>query len=76
MSEADVMKASNTVIAYHNYWWCVHPTKGLMFWGRGRSAQANSNPELAERIRAKMYPWTELKQIPLVLVPINPSDYV
>lgn len=78
MTEADVLKAGGSVDAIRNRWWSVHPEKGLRFWqsmrGRqgkleGASPQCNSNEEIV------LSQGDEVKFIPLVLAPINVSDY-
>jgi hypothetical protein len=83
LPETDVLKARGTVMAYHDYWWMTHPEKGLVFYKhntrdhslRGAHIQANNNKEIAEGLGKRMYPWSVVKQFPLVLVPINPNDY-
>ncbi len=56
-------------------WWVMHPEKGVVYFGKGRSAQCNINEGLTRRLAA-MYPWAEIKYIPSVFRSINPNDYV
>lgn len=81
MPETEVLAARGTVQTIRDHWWSVHPEKGLRFWqptkGRqgkltGASPQCNSNKLITERL---MYQGDEMKLIPLVLAPINVSDY-
>jgi len=65
---------------YINYWWSVHPTKGIILWKpRGHkglgSAQCNTNKALSESLTARLYPWAECKQIPLVALRAEANDY-
>lgn len=82
MSENDVLAANGLVKVIREHWWSVHPDKGLRFFqstrGRqgelvGASPQCNSNREIVERVLR--HECDEIKKIPLVLVPINVSDY-
>ena len=64
-------------------WWIVHPTKGLVYHQhRGYGArisptpQCNRDKSIAERLASGLYPWAEVRQIPVVFHRINVSDYV
>lgn len=71
---------------YVDYFWLVHPEKGLAFWNpkskvtgkRGRrfgSPQCNSSKDIAYMV-AKKTKWPhEVRQIPLVFVPIDIREY-
>lgn len=80
MPEADVMKGGGICMHIKNRYWCVHPTKGLVFYPYSRknarvensSPQCNSNIEVAKRL---CYSWAEVKFIESVLQPIDIQDY-
>lgn len=83
MPESEILNAGGLVDAIRNRWWSVHQEKGLRFFqserrrqGKlvGASPQCNSNREVLERLLR--HECDEIKLIPLVLVPINISDYV
>ena len=62
-----------------DHWWVVCPYRGLtFFWSRGvkglGSPQCNSNEAISRRLGTTI-PGAIIKQIPLVFVPINLSDY-
>jgi hypothetical protein len=83
MPEADVLKANGPVFAYHDYWWSVHPEKGLIFYTTNTKRpdiarshpQCNSNGALTSDLLKRLYPWAVAKHYPLVLVPIKAGDY-
>lgn len=63
-------------------WWVVDPERGLLFYQRNRSGklrsaspQCNRNESIARSIQRRLYPWAEVRQVPLVMLPINVSDY-
>jgi len=67
---------SGKVTAVVNGFWAVHPQKGIVVWGYGpRSVQLypQYNPDLrvAEKLVQSLYPWAEVKKIPLVLLRHN-----
>ncbi len=85
LPEADVLKASGHCGVMRDRWFCVHPERGLIFWQpdtrkrkgslTGASPQCNSNESISQSIQAKLYPWAEVKFIPMVIVPIDVGDY-
>ena len=85
LAESKAVDASGHCDVIRDAWFCVHPEKGLMFWQdnlrrrkgslTGARPQCNRNEALARDLCARMYPWAEVKQIPLVIVPIDVSDY-
>lgn len=84
MPESAVVGANGTCNVMRDKFFCVHPEKGLVFWQLNRrrygqlvgaSPQCNTNKDIVISIRDKMYPWAEIKTFPIVLVPIDVSDY-
>lgn len=49
-----------------NRWWITHPEKGLPVF-RQHSPQCNSSEAIARRI-AEMYPWAEVKFLPVAYI--------
>lgn len=82
MPEDQILAARGSAYAQviRDHFWSVHPEKGLRFWqgtrGRkglvGASPQANSNESIVRRLLCQ---GDQVKQIPLVLAPINIGDY-
>lgn len=76
-----------------DYWWPVHPERGIMLfhydrakeqmdkdrgvvtrkWREDGAIQANRNQDIAERVMLKLYPWAEIRQLPLIFIPRSPS---
>lgn len=84
LPENEAIAARGVTDAIRDAWWCVHPDKGLMFWqplakrkGKvlGAAPQCNANESITRLIMAKTYPWADVKQVPLVLCPIDVRDY-
>lgn len=80
-----VLEATGPVMAIRNVWWSVCPERGLIFYQtnprrkgalRGSSPQYNATRDIAESIQNKLYPWAETRLVPIVLYPIDLSDYV
>ncbi len=69
-----VTATQGLVQALHDRWWSVHPERGVVIYRRF-SPQCNMNEAISRKLTEKMYPWADVRQIPLVLVPINPRDY-
>jgi len=69
MPEDKVTATKGHCFAYHNYWWCICPERGLMFFNK--HPQANMNQQIGVDLMMRLYPWAELKQFPLVLVRDN-----
>ncbi|QWY83787.1 hypothetical protein [Rhizobium phage RHph_X3_15] len=81
LDQAD--KATGLCNVIRDYHCLVHPEKGIVLYqiepkrkGQliGARLQGNKDIRVTEMLH-KHYPWAEIKQIPLVIVPINPSDY-
>ncbi|UXN70929.1 hypothetical protein N8A98_07000 [Devosia neptuniae] len=85
LPETNVMDVKGHCDVIRNRWWVVHPERGLIFWQpetrrrkgqlTGAAPQCNSDETITRRVIAKLYPWAEVKQVPLVLLPISMSDY-
>jgi len=58
---------------YCDYWWIVHPKKGLIFYGK-HAPQCNFSKEAIEGVRLRLYPWAEVKMVPVVFVKVNQFD--
>ena len=81
LPEEAVLSAKGIVQTYHDYWWCVHPEKGLRFFQplkrrrgqlKGAAPKCNKHKTIAERFCPQ---GDGIKCIPLVLVPIEVGDY-
>jgi hypothetical protein len=62
-----------------NHWWLVDDSGNLIFYSRSKRAvwaspMCNPDKRIADTI-AKQYPEYSVKQIPLVFIPHNCSDY-
>jgi len=84
MAFDDVDTASGTCNIRRNCWWAVHPTRGLIFYASksktwsgliSARAQCNSDESIAKTIIQDLYPWAEIRHIPLVIQPIDPNDW-
>lgn len=81
LDQADA--ASGICNVMRDYWWVVHPERGLAFWQRdtkqsglrGASPWGNKNKAITEKIRDMHFPWASVQEVPLVLVSINPKDF-
>lgn len=67
---------SGQVTAVVNGYWAVHPERGLVVWGYGRKSpqvypQYNPDLRVAKKIVSALYPWAEVRKIPLVLLRPN-----
>lgn len=73
LPEDQVESTAHHVYQYINYFWVVHPEKGLAFYGKGYTKpQCNRD----QRISDMLCPvWGVVKQIPRVIVPLNVNDY-
>jgi len=76
---------------YIDGWWVVHPEHGLAFYnpkntrtgrrqlGRWGSPQCNVNEQISRKVgmdcAGSVFPEVEVKLLPSVWVPIDPSDY-
>ena len=67
--------ASGICMVYRNYWWSVHPERGLIMF-KEHSPQCNPSEGVAHRIQMRLYPWAECRLIPLVILSVYPDDYV
>lgn len=63
----DVTKASGAVDIVRDAWWAVHPERGLVFWRY--SPQCNGVESIARSVIPTLYPWANIRQIPLVMIP-------
>ncbi len=70
-----VEKTSGNFEVYVNAWWMVHPEKGIAFFGRTEKTrlsecapQCNRDENLTRWLAEQLYPWAEVKQIPLVML--------
>lgn len=75
--EAEACQPRNGLIECHiDHWWIVHPERGLVFYGaksthrESLSPQCNRDRSVTEYLRS-MYPWAEVRQVPLVFSPAN-----
>jgi hypothetical protein len=71
-----VTAATGSVDTIRNAWWTVHPERGLVFWTqtplrglRSASPQCNTDKNVSDMVSPRMFPWAEVRQIPLVLQP-------
>jgi hypothetical protein len=58
---------------YKNYYWFVHPERGLVFWKTFRSSQSpqcNKDRKVLELMQ-EQYPWAIIKKIPSVFLKVN-----
>lgn len=58
-------------------WWCTDGAGNIFFYRKDyHSPQCNANRKLAEKFsKAKNTPFVGIIYLPIVYVPINPSDY-
>lgn len=63
----DVTKASGAVDIIRDAWWAVHPERGLVFWRH--SPQCNTDKRVADQVVPMLYPWADIQQIVLVMIP-------
>jgi hypothetical protein len=75
------------IMHYRDYWWAVHPEKGLAFFnprnrrgqrthGRYGAPQANPHETISRRVSG-YHPFPhEVRKIPSVFVPVNIGDYI
>lgn len=78
-------RSRGLVQVYEDRWWAVSKDEGLYFYGTDDSPylspQCNANRSIAERVVkdgliAQLGNFQEVRQIPLVFVPILINDYV
>lgn len=80
--ELAVEPFTSTVGVYRDFWWCVHPERGLLCYktrktinGFGEwiiSPQAAHLQEMADRLCPD---FAEVRHLPLVFIPIVVRDY-
>lgn len=87
LSEKNFTSVNGLCMAYRNRWWVCHPdTKDILFVhaSRGPSRpgslnearpQCNAQQEIAIQLQQRLYPWGEVRFVPLVLQPASPRDY-
>lgn len=68
--------AQGLVHSFINHWWVCCPDRGLLLYGKNQAAQANTNEEITRRIAAQLYPWAEVRQIPLVQIRAHRSYFM
>ena len=54
-------------------WWVVIDECILMY--RGRSPQCNPHKRMVEKLVDRMYPGAEVRQVPVVYIPMERGDY-
>jgi hypothetical protein len=75
-------EGKSMVQLYKDYWWVVSQNEELYFYGTQDSPylspQCNANQAIAERVRGCGFceQVKEVRQIPLVFVPVNINDYI
>lgn len=75
-------RGKGMVQIYEDYWWVVSENEELYFYGTQHSPylspQCNLNQSIVAKIAADPYHENvkEVRQIPLVFVPIHISDYI
>lgn len=63
-------RTKGIVYAVHDAWWSVHPERGLVMY-RNHSPQYNHSESISRDFTTRLYPWAEVRQIPLVLVKVS-----
>lgn len=77
MPYEDREKRSGPCHVIRDSYWATHPEKGLVFYATGRKAldaaapQCNRNEAITEMLATKLYPWAEVKFVPLVICPVR-----
>lgn len=80
----EVEKATGLCDIRDNYHCLYVPEKGVVLWqldpkrrgtAKGASLMGNKMMSIAQSIQKHHYPWAEIKLIPRIIIPINPSDY-
>lgn len=73
---SDAERAEGSCEVVRNSWWTVHPERGLVFWTRtpknglrGAKPQCNRDERVANMVVPQMFPWAEIKWVPLVVWP-------
>jgi hypothetical protein len=57
-------------------YWCVHPTRGLVFWtSQLMWPQCDSDERCSKAIRDEVYPWADVVFVPSVFRLVNPRDF-
>lgn len=69
-----------------DYWWTVHPERGLIVfhsepkrngrWRYSGTPQANRNEALSHDLSKRLYPWAEVRQLPVVFLKHDCKDYM
>lgn len=72
--ESDFSAPKDGYTAYVNHWWCYVEGRGLMFYRVARkmkylSPQCNSDKDVATIVRDKLYPWADLRFVPVLYLP-------
>jgi len=76
MPYEDREKRSGPCHVIRDSYWAMHPERGLVFYGRGKgiehdAPQCNRNQSITEMLAHKLYPWAEVKFVPLVICPVR-----
>jgi hypothetical protein len=75
MPFADIEKRSGPSHVIRDSWWATHPERGLVFYAQGRKTLDNASPQcnrdkrITEMLAGKLYPWAEIKFMPVVICP-------
>lgn len=68
------------VYCYLNRWWVCHPEKGIIFYRpegtHGGSPQCNTREDVTRDMASRLYPWAEVKLLPVVIQRVDPHDYI
>lgn len=60
-----------------DHWWIAHPERGLAFWGRfSMVPQAHADETTARELARRLYPWAEVRHVPLVVYDPDRKDAV
>lgn len=67
------------VEVFRDRWWVVDPERGVALWReRGMtslSPQCNASEAITRSLVECLYPWADVRQVPMVLVPIDVRNY-
>lgn len=79
--ESEVTQPIDNSTVYADKWWVYVPDKGIMFFrrtpkSRHLAPQCNSNRDCAEAVRLKLYPWAELRHLPVVYLRIDSESRI
>lgn len=74
--ESKVTQPFDGATVYADKWWVYVPDKGIMFYrhtpkSQHLAPQCNSSRNCAEIVRSNLYPWAELKHLPVVYLRVD-----